>query len=352
MPYDRLTDEERLADELKKGSLSRVYIIYGNDTYLKQYYSDKLISKSYSGDPFFNYQKFEYDCDLSDVYDAVNQFPMMADSKCVVLDDYDIFSCGKEDFDRLCRLISEVETGCVFIMKFGYVDFDRKKESRVVRLSKAVKKAEGKIYNISHRSRPQLVRMLIKSAASKKITLPEREANFLVETVGDDLSILRNELDKLCLFLKEGTITREDIENVCVTDMSASVYDYVGCITDGDVSKALKLLDKMFFMRMEPFAILYNISAVYFDMYRALTAKKAGKTKNDIMTDFSYPGNMLFKIDRAYKYLARFDKDKINDSFDCLIKTDKLLKTFGADPRELLEQTTVELAAVLWGAKS
>ncbi|MBO4468211.1 MAG: DNA polymerase III subunit delta [Clostridia bacterium] len=351
MPYDIKTDEEKLSEQLKKSDLSGVYIIYGNDTYLKQYYFDKLVSLSYSGDPFFNLQKFGYDCNIQDVYDAVNQFPLMSDSKCVVLDDYDIFTCSKDDFDRLCKVVPEVEQGCVFIIKFDYIDFDQKKESKVVRLTKAVQKAGGHIYNISHRSKAKLVRMLMKSAARRNITLPESEATYLVETVGEDLNILRNELEKLCLYRKDGKITREDILEVCVTDMNASVYDYVGCITDGDVSKALKLLDKMFFMRVDPYSILFNIGMVYCDMQRALAAKRSGKTKNDLITDFAYPDNMRFKIDRANRYLGRFDRPKIEKSFDCLIKTDKLLKSFGGDPRELLEQTTVELTAILWGAE-
>ena len=82
-PTDYKTDEEKLSEEIRQKKLSNVYIIYGNDTYLKEYYCDKLISLSYSGDPFFNFQKFGYDAVIQDIYDAVNQFPMMADSKCV-----------------------------------------------------------------------------------------------------------------------------------------------------------------------------------------------------------------------------------------------------------------------------
>ena len=349
MPYNAMPDEERLSDEINSKKLSNVYIIYGNDSYLKNHYCEKMVSLSYSGDPFFNFQKFGYNCNIQDVYDAVNQFPMMADSKCVLLDDYDIFGCSKEDFDRLCKLVSEVDNGCVFIMKFDFFDFDQKKDSRVIRLKKAVEKAGGKAYNISHRSRAKLIRMLISGAKQRNITMPEKEASYIVDTVGDDLSILKNELEKLCAYRKEGIITREDIENVCITDMSGSVYDYVGYITEGDVSNALKLLDKMFYMRMEPFVILFNISTVYVDMYRALAAKKTGKTKAEIVSDFGYPPNMAFKIDKANRYLSKFDAAKIDKSFECLIKADKTLKSFGSDARQLLEQVTVELTDIIWG---
>lgn len=350
MPYfEKENDEELLAKELKSGKLSNVYLIYGNDSFLKHYYFEKLSSLAYSGDPFFNFQKFGYDCDMQDVYDAVNQFPMMADSKCVVLNDYDIFSCSKDEFDKLCKLVTEVEEGCVLIIMFDFFDFSQKTDSKVKRLREAVASAGGRIYELNHRVRGNLIRTLMNGAKKRNVVLAEKDAAYLVDAVGEDLNILSNELEKLCNYTKTGTITREDIENVSVWDINASVYDYVGCITDGNVSKALKLLDKMFYMRTEPLAILFNIGTVYVDMYRALAAKRGARTRSDIVKDFAYPSNKTFVVDRANRYISRFDFDKIDKSFDCLIKTDRALKRYGGDQRQLLEQTTVELADILWG---
>ena len=81
--------EDELSKSITEGKFYDVYFIFGEDAYLKNYYSNKLIDKSYDGDPFFNLQKFEDNVDLQEVYDAVNQFPMMSDKKCVVLSDFD-----------------------------------------------------------------------------------------------------------------------------------------------------------------------------------------------------------------------------------------------------------------------
>ena len=66
------------------------YVIFGNDGYLKKIYSDKLIDISYSGDVTFNLQRFSDEAAFGEVYDAIWQYPLMADTKCVVLTDFDI----------------------------------------------------------------------------------------------------------------------------------------------------------------------------------------------------------------------------------------------------------------------
>ena len=93
--------EEVLAKEINSGNFSPVYILFGEDSYLKKYYSDKICNNAYDGDPFFNLQKFDGDASLQDVYDAVVQFPMMSSKKCVLLSDYDFEHASKNDFDKL-----------------------------------------------------------------------------------------------------------------------------------------------------------------------------------------------------------------------------------------------------------
>lgn len=73
--------EDALKKDISAKDFAPVYLIFGDDAYLKSYYKDALSKKAYGGDPFFNLQKFESNVDLQEVFDAVNQFPMMADKK-------------------------------------------------------------------------------------------------------------------------------------------------------------------------------------------------------------------------------------------------------------------------------
>ena len=339
--------EDALKRDIQSKNFANIYLLYGDDSYLKNYYKETISQKAYDGDPFFNLQKFEADTDLQDVFDAVNQFPMMADRKCVVLSDYDFEHCGKADFEKLCALISSSNDNCVLILYFDNKSFDAKKGTKEKKLIDAVNKASGCCAEINHRNTASLVKMLSDGAAKRNCKFGEIAAKYLIEVSGSDLSILKNELEKLCAFVNSGEITKETVDLVSVKSVDASVYDYVKQIFLGNVSKALKMLDDMFFMRIDPMVILSVTASSYVDIYRAYTANISGKSKNDIADDFKYPKNKLFLIDRAIQTLKKFNAGKLNLSLNSIADADKSLKSFGADPKSILEQLTVKLVYIL-----
>ncbi len=339
--------EDTLKKDISSKNFSSVYLLYGDDSYLKNYYKDTISEKSFDGDPFFNLQKFDSECDLQEVFDAVNQYPMMADRKCVVLYDYDFNHCSKSDFDKLCTLISNANDTCVLVLCFDTIDFDAKKGAKEKKLITATEKVGGKCAEINHRTTTALVKMLSDGAKKRGCRFGEIAARYLIEVSGSDLSTLKNELEKLCAFTSEGEITKDTVDTVSVKSVDASVYDYVKQVFSGNVSEALKLLDGMFFMHIEPIAILYNIASPYVDMYRMFAANKLSVSKNDVAKDFAYPKNRQFLLDRASQNLKKFDFKKLNYSLNALVSADKQLKTFGGDARNILEQLTVKLIYII-----
>ncbi len=339
--------EDTLRKDISGKKFAPVYLVFGDDSYLKNYYKDTLAKKASDGDPFFNLQKFEGDCDLQEVFDAVNQFPMMADRKAVVLNDFDFEHCAKSDFERLLELISNANDTCALIICFDTVDFDAKRGAKEKKLLAAVEKVNGTCAEINHRSITALVKMLSDAAKKRGCNFGEIAARYLIEVSGNDLSTLQNELNKLCAYVGSGEITKETVEQIAVKSIDASVYEYVKQILLGDVSRALTMLDDMFFMRVEPIAILSVAASSYVDIYRAYTANLKGANKQDIADDFKYPKNKQFLIDRATQNLKKFNSTKLRLSLAAIADADKALKSFGADPRTILEQLTVKLVYII-----
>lgn len=342
-----IVSEDELRKHISTKRFAPVYLLYGDDSYLKNYYKDTLAKKASDGDPFFNLQKFEGDVELQEVFDAVNQFPMMAERKSVILADYDIHHCDKGDFARLLGLIADANDTCVLIICFDAVDFYSKRGANEKKIIDSVNKMGGCCAEINHRSITALVKMLSDGAAKRGCRLGEIAARYLIEISGNDLSTLKNELDKLCAYVGSGDITKEIINLVSVKSVDASVYDYAKEIFAGNISGALRLLDDMFFMHIEPMTILYNVSSSYVDMYRVAVAGKTSVPRQNVAEDFSYSKNKTFLLDRASQNLRKFDSKKLRLSLDCLAAADKELKSFGADARTVLEQLTVKLIYIL-----
>lgn len=331
--------------------MAPVYLLFGDDSFLKTHYAKQIEKKADIGDPFFNLQKFETDANLQDVFDAVNQYPMMSDKKVVILSDYQFETASKSDFDKLCELLRGAVDSCVLILKFDGVPFDTK-SAKAKKLIDAAEKGGGKAVELGSRDRAQLRKMLRDGAGKRGSQLSDKVADYIIDIVGDDINTLRNELDKLCAYMPNAEIDIETVDLVCTKSVEASIYDFSKQIIEGNISGALKLLDDMFFMRFEPMAILYNVSGAYVDMYRMLAGQKAGKKYIEVAEEMGYPKNRSFLLKNAQYNLRKFDAKKLDLSFEALLAADKQLKSFGGDPRTVLEQLTVRLVYIMTKGES
>lgn len=338
--------EDVLKKDIQSGVFAPVYILFGDDAYLKKYYADRISSKAYGGDPFFNLQKFEGDIDLQNVYDAVNQFPMMAESKCVMLTDYDFEHADKSDFDRLCEILSSGHSGCVLILRFDSVETDIKRSSRMKALVSSAEKCGGKAFCLGHRRTAELIKMLSNGAEKRGCKLSETTAKYLIETVGDDINLLKCELDKLCSYKSGSVIEKDAVDAVCVKSVEASVYDFVRLIFSCDLTKALNFLNDMFYMCIEPIAILYTVSAAFVDAYRVSAGVKSKTPNSELAKIFGYK-NRAFVLDKASANLRKLDDRRFLLCFNALISADRSLKSVGFDPKTVLEQLTVQLVYII-----
>lgn len=335
-------NEEAFKARIKADGLAPVYIIFGDDGYLKKMYVDRLCKMTADKDDVFNYARFGADCDLQEVYDFIWQLPVMSDKKCAVLCDYDFEHCSKSDFDKLLSLAADGCDTSLLIIWFDSTEIDPKKNSKFKKLVSAAEKCGGAAAELNHRRAPELVKMLTDGAAKRGCKLERSAAAYLVETAGEDINTLVNELEKLCCYLPNGEITKSAVEYVCTKTPEASLYNLSKQIFAGRSGEALKTLDELFFMRFEPMMILYAVSSPYVDMYRLYALKKGGADKKEISELFGYKGRE-FLIDRAAQNLRLFDLKRLSLSFSALLDADRQLKSFGADERIILEQLVIRL---------
>lgn len=338
--------EDAFKKTLQAEKLLPVYILFGEDSYLKKSYTDKISSLITESDDIFNFAKFTKDSSLQEVYDSVLQFPFMSDKKCVILDDFDFENCAKSDFENLVELISLVPDTTVFVLTFDNVQFDHKKNQKFKKMVAAAEKIGGAAVNLAHRSVAELSKMLCDGAKKRSIRMDSSVAHYLIEVAGEDINLLRNELYKLCAFCQNGVILKEDIDNVSVKTVEASVYNLSRYIIDCNITNAINLLDELMFMKIEPMSVFYSISSCYVDMQRVFAAKKQGVGIKAVGEHFGY-GNKAFLLEKAATNLRKFDETKLNLSFTELIKTDKKLKSTGCDQRTALEELIIRLVYII-----
>ena len=336
-------NEKNLKSGLKSGMLVPVYLIYGNDNFLKKQAVDLIIKASVSDDDSFNLIKYEYGCNLQEVYDDLSSFPIMADKKCVILSDFDIDDASSQDFENLLELSSERYETSVLVLNYVAITPDIKKSQRAQKLLKAVEDAGGIVAEINHRTREEMISQMVSSAKKQEITLSSSTAAYLIDNCSTDVSTLLNELSKLCAYVGKGNeITKETINDVSVKTVEASVFEISEKIIEGDAGKSLKLLDELYFSNIDSNVIFFQIASGFVNMYRAFAASKRGVSYEKAGEDFKM-GNKAFLIRKAAAGLRRMNEKTLRACLSILIDADRQLKSPSANQKIIIEKLVLSL---------
>lgn len=339
--------EAEIKKHISSGEYLCTYVIFGEETYLKQFYVNKIIKKTVGNNEEFNFARFNGNADMQSVFDAVSQLPFMGEKRCVVLCDFDIDSAKAESVEQLERIIGEQNPSCVFLIWFDTVAVDAKKSRKLAKLVEFCEKNHGAGVLLDKRSDAEILKTITGAAGKRGCRIETTNARYMLEVCGRDLQTLQNELEKLCAYAPGESITREMIDLVAVRTVDSSIFDLVAAINAGNGDKAMGILADLFFQRVEPVSILSVMSGNYVDIYRAKAAEISGLRPRDIASDFGY-GNRAFVLDKAGQAAKRMSPAQITNCLQILLDADGVLKSTPSTDRDghsrsVLEQTIVRL---------
>ena len=335
-----ILNEAALKDKLKVNPVG-VYLIYGEESFLKKTYVDKIVSKTV--DPAFedfNFHTFDgKECTLSDVYESAEAVPMMAETKCVLVKDFPLDNLDDNGFEQLERVVSENPDDCALI--FSFVAY----EPKGAKWNKAVKLFEkyGYAVKLDKKTSIELSKMLESGAKRRGKPFAKGVASYLITCVGSDLNTLLNEMEKVCAYAQGEEVLKSDVDAVCIKSLDAKVFDMIKDLTAGRFDSAFRKLSLLFEQREDEFQILGALIAQYSDIYRAKAAVKSGNRAEMIAKFYNYAGKE-FRLTNAARSGSSLSFEAIGECIEILLEADTTLKSTAMNKRLVLEQAVVKLA--------
>lgn len=337
-------DETGLKAQIKTADYSNAYLIYGEESYLKEFYVSQMKKKIV--DPTFesfNFHQFDgKDTDMDDILKDAQMLPMMSEYNFVLVRDYPIEK-SKNDLKLLKEFLEDVPESTVFVFYYAAKDPDLKSSS-FKNLEKYFDNA-GAVVRLDKRSENEIAKLLVSGAKKRGAVLELHNAKYLISVSGNDMKNLLNELDKLSYFVNGGEITREIIDNMATKCLQARVYDLSKAVVGGNFDLAYSVLDTLFSMKEDPIMLNAIIIGVYVDMYRVKCAKTAGNSYDDVAKHFNYKGRE-FALRNASRDCAALNENQLRKSLDVIMDTDLKLKSTSTDKRLLLEEMIVKLIMI------
>jgi DNA polymerase-3 subunit delta len=196
----------KIINDIKAGNIKPIYFLMGEEPY----YIDKLteyieqnILQEHERD--FN-QTILYgrDVTIEDVVGNAKRFPMMADRQVVVVREAQELSRTIENLDSYAV---NPQPTTVLVLAYKYKTLDKRKK-----LVKSLGKS-GLVFESKKMYENQIGTWITRVLQGKGYTIEPKANAMLVEFLGNDLSRISNELNKLQIILPKGSqITAKDIE--------------------------------------------------------------------------------------------------------------------------------------------
>ena len=340
--------EKELKTHIKSGDFHCVYLICGDEDYLKKNYTDMICQKNVSGAfESFNLEKFDgKGISLQDVFEQASIMPMMGDKRCIVVEDYKLEGANDKDIAQLSAYVESCSDTSIVIFHQKNADFS---------LSKAKKAADiiskyGAVCVLNKRTGNDLIKPLISSANKQGCILSPQMANYLVSQVGDDFNVLINELHKVCGYAAGAEITKAHIDAVAVKTDDVKIYYLTKALIQKDFDKAYKVLHTLLKQKVSAEYILGTIVSTYVDMYRARVSLFCGERAEALAGDFGYK-NTAFRLTNGARDSSKMDLPTLRKCLDALSEADMKLKKSYDDEVVVLEKLMVKLFLISNGEK-
>ena len=314
-----------LNQDMKTGQFKPVYLLYGEEAFLKKSYKKRL-KEAIVGDDTMNFHQFEgKGLDLKEIISLADTMPFFGERRLILMEDTGLFK--NAGADALVDYLPQMpETTCIL-----FVESEVDKRNR---LYKKVKEL-GYAAEMERQDPSQLASWAggILAGEGKKITAQTME--LLLEKTGDDMENIRMELEKLVSYtLGRDVITASDVEEICTTRITSRVFNMVEAITEGNVRKALDLYEDLLALKEEPRKILPLIGRQFNQIFQVKELMSQGMNRGAIGSALKlkpYIAGKLMNQARAYS------PDRLRAAVNLCTDTEEAVKTGQLNDRMAVE---------------
>lgn len=225
----------KIINDIKAGYIKPIYFLMGEEPYyidkLTEYIEDNVLQEHERD--FNQTVLYGRDVTIEDIIGNAKRYPMMADRQVVIV----------KEAQELVRTIDKLESYAenfqettVLVMAYKYKTLDKRK--KLVKLLDKV----GLVFESKKMYENQVGTWIQRVLQGKGYSIEPKANTMLVEFLGNDLSRISNELNKLQIILPKGhTISAKDIEENIGFSKDFNVFELQNALGAKNQLKAYKI---------------------------------------------------------------------------------------------------------------
>ena len=304
-----------LLEDIKNNSFKKVYLLYGDEAYLRTQYKQRLRAALVSPDDTMNQAFFEgKGCDPKEIIDLAETMPFFAQRRYIGVDDSGFF---KNKCDELADYLAQIPDSTCLVFTETEVD----KRSRMF---KAVKD-NGRVVEFATQDEKTLTRWIWKQLLQEKKGITDEALGLFLEKTGTDMENISRELEKLISYcLDRETITPQDVEEICTTQTTNKIFDMINAIAERRQKLALDLYYDLLALKEPPMRILFLLARQFNQLLSVRSLMSKGYDKNAIASRLSMSP---FIAGKYIQQARRFTTEALAQAVEDCVRTEEAVKT-------------------------
>lgn len=231
-----LEQVKQIIGDIKQGNIAPIYFLMGEEPYyidgISDFIEDHLLSEEEKG--FNQMVLYGRDVTIEDIVSNAKRYPMMAEKQVVIVKEAQELS---RTIENLVSYVENPQPTTVLVICYKYKKLDARKK-----LAKAFKKT-GVLFESSKLYENQVPDWIRRVLAGKGYTITPKASQMLTEFLGNDLSKVNNELEKLQLIIKPGEqITPQIVEENIGISKDYNNFELQSAIATKDIKKAFGIV--------------------------------------------------------------------------------------------------------------
>lgn len=322
-----------LIKNIQGKKFSNAYFLYGVEDFLMEDALKKLVSATV--DPAtkdFNYDLYYAgETDAGKIVDTANAYPMMAESRVVVVKELQKLPLSGLEF--LGKYLEKPAQSTKLVLL----------NDGPVRKNKAIKKIQTNTCSVEFKPlyERQISRWIQDHLRERAYQISEDAALLIHARVGTNLRVIVNELDKILLNLDERKkIEMEDVREIVGSARSFSLFDLNDAVGEKDLHKSLLIVNQMLVSGESATGVVARITRHFVNLVKINGAAAKGKSTNEMTALTGIPS---FFINKSLRMTRKYGGKELQHAFEALLDTDLILKSSQQSPLIALQSMIIRI---------
>ena len=306
-----------------------VTVLKSSHSLLIEEFVERLKKKLSANSPKLLFESRNLDeVSLLEIVEDAKTLPMFHEKKLIVAKGYD--GLGKDDLDLLNEYAASPASVSVLVLLSQGSRKNRVKPAKSIKL-------------VDLDSGSNFDREIKRLAERLGMVLAPGTAGFIKTMLGEDMNLIKNELEKISLY-REGkkAIGEKDLRGLMEKRSTENVFSLSTALSNKDLRGSLRILRELEKNREDPLSILYMIAWRFRQIFKVSQYLKEGESDEGIAKAIKTSRGAVFYLKKSVRNFRENDLGRI---LGLIEETDYGIKNSSGNNYILLEKLLLGICA-------